>query len=342
MLVIGLLLGAAVVTPCVALYVLVIKGVDRYEPEPWWLLGTMFAWGALGATVLGIVGGLAGIGVLRAVAAPAMDDATFAATAAVVVAPVVEETAKGIGLLVLWAVSVLWLRELDGPLDGAIYGGVVGLGFTCTEDILYVAGAMAEGGLGAFSALFFVRTVLSGLGHASFTAVLGLGIGVAAESRSPVVRWGAPMAGWLLAVALHTVHNLLATFLLGGGIGLVVKVLLFWIIDLLFFAIAVALVLRDRELIREALGAEVGRLIGPEELRTTTDLTMLVPFANLVRLSRSPSGYRAARGKQRAMVELAFLKQRQARGETGLEADEQRLRSELEAANRSGVLIAGW
>ena len=338
---IGLLLGVLVVTPCVLLYVLVIKGIDRYEPEPWWLLGAMFAWGGLGATVLGGLGGLAGAGALRAMASPAVDDATVAAAASVLVAPVVEETAKGFGLLLLWMLSVLWLRELDGPLDGAIYGGIVGLGFTWTEDILYVAGAMAEGGLEAFGAVFVIRTVLSGLGHASFTALIGLGIGMAAESRSWTVRLLAPIGGWLAAIALHAVHNLLVTFLLGDGEGLLVKIVLFWVIDLLFFVVLIVLVLRDRQIVREGLAREVGQLIGPAELEATTGLGMLVPLWNFVRLSGSPSGYRAARAKQLAMVELAFVRQRRARGERGLEEAEHRLRAQLEAANVAGIVVQG-
>ena len=39
-----------------------------------------------------------------------------------------EETFKGVGVTLIALASALGLRELDGPLDGAIYGGVVGLG----------------------------------------------------------------------------------------------------------------------------------------------------------------------------------------------------------------------
>ena len=36
-----------------------------------------------------------------------------------------------------------------------------------------------ETGPGQFAALFILRTILAGLGHASFTALTGLGIGIA-------------------------------------------------------------------------------------------------------------------------------------------------------------------
>ena len=55
-----------------------------------------------------------------------------------VVAPVTEEAAKGLFILLL-----LWFRrnELDGILDGIVYAGMVGIGFAFTENILYLAAA---------------------------------------------------------------------------------------------------------------------------------------------------------------------------------------------------------
>ncbi|MBW3567707.1 MAG: PrsW family intramembrane metalloprotease, partial [Proteobacteria bacterium] len=79
---------------------------------------------------------------------------------ATVFAPIFEETFKGFGVALIALASALGLRELDGPLDGAIYGGVVGLGFTLTEDILYVANQYATSGLTGFVVLLFLRTVL--------------------------------------------------------------------------------------------------------------------------------------------------------------------------------------
>jgi hypothetical protein len=189
----------------------------------------------------------------------------------------------------------VWLRELDGPLDGAIYGGVIGLGFTLTEDALYVASAGAQQGAAGFTGLFFVRTVLAGLGHASFTAMTGVGIGVAAESRSGLVKIIAPIGGWMAAVGLHFLHNFLVTFALGGGIGLLLKLLIFWTFQIIFFF---------------GLVGEAGQLLHPKELKRTTSYWMLVPFVNLFALMSSPGGYGKSRKKQLDLVELAFLKHR--------------------------------
>ncbi len=50
---VGMFLGALFVTPLVLSYALFIRWVDRFEPEPWWLLIAAFIWGALFATLGG-------------------------------------------------------------------------------------------------------------------------------------------------------------------------------------------------------------------------------------------------------------------------------------------------
>jgi hypothetical protein len=53
--------------------------------------------------------------------------------------------------------------------------------------------------------------------------------------------------------------------------------------------------------------------------------------------------FRARRKKQLALVEVAFIKNRRRRGETGRDLDrkEARLRQEIVLANRAGVWIGG-
>ena len=66
---------------------------------------------------------------------------------AAIVAPITEEGAKGLFILLL-----LWFRRrvIDGVLDGIVYAGLVGVGFAFTENILYLAGAyMGDDGLGS-------------------------------------------------------------------------------------------------------------------------------------------------------------------------------------------------
>jgi protease PrsW len=334
-------LAFLVIAPTVFVYFLIIKGMDRYEPEPFWLLTLAFFWGAVVATLMAIVMNGVGEGVVSVALGLPQASSIVQSSTASFVAPLVEESCKGSGLLLLWLMSSVWLRELDGALDGAIYGGVIGLGFTLTEDVLYVGGAAAQGGAAAFTALFVVRTVAAGLSHASFTAMTGLGIGLASETSNSALKVLAPIAGWVAAVGLHFVHNFLVTFLYDGGLGVALKFMVFWTFDLLFFAVVVALAVRDRSIVLRGLIDEVGRLLHPNELGRTASYWMLVPFWNLMSLTGSPGGYAASRKKQLALIELAFLKQRRGRGDKGVALDrsEQELRTLVSRANSAGVFI---
>ena len=334
----GLLLVALIfLTPFIGFYFLIIKTVDRYEPEPWWLLIVSFLWGAFGATFFALIGNeIGGYAVGQALDLRANDPLLRASTASFV-APLVEESTKGVYLLLLWGVSALWLKEVDGPLDGAIYGGVVGLGFTWVEDALYISSATAQRGGEAFALVFFIRTILAGFGHASFTAMTGLGIGIAAETRNPLLKIIAPIGGWSAAVGLHFLHNFLVSFFGGGGF--VMKLLLFWTFDIIFFVLIVVLVVRDRSIVMRGLADEVGRSLHPKELARTTSLWMLLPLWNFFSLMGGPQGYFASRRKQLALIELAFVKHRRGRGESGLERKEAKLRSDIARANQQGVFV---
>ncbi len=109
---------------------------------------------------------------------------TFTAT---VVAPVTEEAAKGLFILLL-----LFYRrhELDGVLDGIVYAGMVGIGFAFTENILYLTSAYMgqdgqAGGLGGAVGLFVVRCLFGPFAHPFFTSFTGIGIGIAVGAAQP-------------------------------------------------------------------------------------------------------------------------------------------------------------
>lgn len=334
---VGLILGVFCVTPLVLTYLFFIRWVDRFEPEPWWLIIAAFVWGACFATMGG--------GITSSIA-QAFTTALFDASpkdvdviGATVFAPIFEESFKGLGVALIALASALGLRELDGPLDGAIYGGVVGLGFTLTEDILYVANQFATGGLAGFVVLVFLRTVLLGLSHCTFTACTGLGFGIATEAKSWPVKIGAPVVGFGAAMAMHAMHNFLPTFF--GNEGLLLMLLISWTIDILFFVLLALLVVRDRTVVIRELFGEVGQLLHPHELRLVSSYFALGMKNVGVLFSRGWTAFRLRRKKQLQLVELAFIKSRRRRGESGPDLDrkEAELRREILTANRMGVYI---
>lgn len=334
--VIAFFLALILVGVCVLVYGLLIKGVDRYEPEPVWLLMICFFWGALGATFGSVIFNTLGGTVVASAIGPTQ---TAQGLMASFIAPPVEESFKGVFLLVVWGASALFLNELDGALDGAIYGGVIGLGFTLTEDILYILRGSSTGGLAAFGVIFFLRTILGGLGHATFTAMTGVGVGIAAESKSVIVKIIAPIGGWLAAMGLHFLHNFLVSFFGCGGV--IVKLAVFFVFDALFFVLLYVLAFRDRAIVIRNLVDEVGVMLHPKEFKLTTAGAQLIPLWNVMSLNGSPGGYWAARKKQLALSELAFTKHRRRRGESGTSLDnrERELRATIQSANDRGVFI---
>ena len=194
-LVVGVVLAAIPVGPLIWIYL----WLDRYEPEPRSLLVLGLGWGAFVATS-------------GALLLQLFDDLIFSTTdvvSATIVAPITEEAAKGLFILLL---LVYRRHELDGILDGLVYAGMVGIGFAFTENILYLTSAYVgedgqAGGLGGAVGLFIVRCIFGPFAHPFFTAFTGIGIGIAVTARSRSVRILAPLGGYLVAVLAHAAWN---------------------------------------------------------------------------------------------------------------------------------------
>lgn len=187
--------------------------VDRWEPEPKLALLLAWLWGAAASVVITLLLQLPVIILTGGSGAGEVVDA-------VVFAPIAEETAKGLGLLL---VLLLWRRTFDGPIDGIVYGMVIGGGFAFTENILYF-GESFFSGAAVFTMTFFTRGLLSPFAHAMFTACTGFALGLAvSRGRRPL---GLGLLGLLAAISLHFLWNL-STFIDFFGLYLLVQVPLF-------------------------------------------------------------------------------------------------------------------
>ncbi len=187
----------AVTGAITAIPVLVLRWLDRREPEPWLFYALAFAWGGLIATAISsdINTGL--------------NQALPGLFGAILSAPFVEEAAKGLGLLVF----VLLLRdEFDGPRDGFIYGALIGLGFIWLESSVYIVRSFDENGTVAWAFQIGSRYVLAGLnGHAIYTGLTGTFIGFALIQRNWLRKLILPIAGYVLAALSHMAWNGLGT-----------------------------------------------------------------------------------------------------------------------------------
>ncbi|WP_422772068.1 PrsW family glutamic-type intramembrane protease [Plantactinospora sp. WMMC1484] len=201
------LVGLAAALLPVPVLVACFLWLDRYDPEPVRYLLFCLGWGAAVSTYA------------------SLRTNTFAADTlelplplvGVLVAPFIEELTKALGPLLL---LIYQRRKWAGITDGIVYCGLSAVGFAMVENILYFGlHGYAEGvdqygpatGAQNVFGIFILRVLISGFAHPLFTAMTGIGLGIAARSASRAIRILAPLAGLLLAMILHGTWNLAAT-----------------------------------------------------------------------------------------------------------------------------------
>jgi protease PrsW len=173
--------------------ILFLLFLDRWEPEPPHLLISAFFWGGgvsllmvfIASPILALVGG---------------EGEFFGAT---ISAPLIEESAKGLFLVLVLLVSRRGRAEFNSLTDALVYAGFVGIGFSFIEDLLYIAG---ESTLGGALTVAGVRLGLGAWAHSIYTSMTAIGLWLGVTSRGPMrILW--PFFGWCVAVLLHAIHN---------------------------------------------------------------------------------------------------------------------------------------
>jgi len=242
--------GAFAVIACF-FYVWVPIIIDRYDPEPWWALAMAFFWGAIPAC-----GFAAWINTINGEIAGAIGGAGAAEfVGAVISAPIVEEGFKGLAVL---GVFFFLHRQFDGVVDGVIYATFSALGFAMTENILYYGRAGAKGGLAALTGTFILRGILAPWGHPLYTAMTGIGFGIARESSGGFLKYAAPVIGYIIAVMLHATWNGSAMLSDALDFPLFFVLLPLWFIFVFAFGVVmIFLVRREGQIIRKHLQDEV-------------------------------------------------------------------------------------
>ena len=300
----GLIAGMVLAAIPVPFYVALALSVDRYEKEPLWMLGMAFLWGASGAVFIAFILNSVNSAIFGAVGGS--NAAAFGGS--VISAPLVEETAKALALLVFF----VWKKdEFDGVLDGVVYAGMVGLGFAMTENVSYYGQALASGGL---VGTVFVRGVLAPFSHPLFTAMTGVGLGIARETTKRPLKLIAPLAGLALAMALHGTWNLSASV---GSAFLPVYAMVMMPAMIALVGIVLYAQARERRIIRAHLAPYVqsGHL-SPAEHQALTVFGGRMKALYAAMTAGGLAGYRREGRFQQAASELAFLRWRTERGVT--------------------------
>jgi len=163
----------------------------------------LYASGGFHVVVACFVGGLAAFPLAfaantvtyRWLAAGAGAGAVALLTVKTVVAPVVEEVLKSVGL-------VYSVRRPDFTyfVDGAVYGFAAGTAFAILENLFYLSGASAP------MAVTVNRAFSTSLMHGSASALVGVSMGRFRFKRGGA-RAVALVAGWGAAMALHMAFN---------------------------------------------------------------------------------------------------------------------------------------
>ena len=197
--------------PTTAFGLLVVRRMDRNEKEPWRLVLVAAAWGAIVATSLVIWGETIWDQTTQhlLVPGPGLDAASAFS------AGLLEELAKGTAVVLLFLVM---RDDFDDVVDGIVYGAAVGLGFNFMESVAYMTNLYAifnPEGFGWYAAGFqwYGRQVL-GLffGHATYTAFIGAGLGVARQLPNRRQKAFAILSGFMIAIAAHFSWDAWVTF----------------------------------------------------------------------------------------------------------------------------------
>lgn len=317
---------------------LILWYLDRRERESPWIFVGLILWGAVIAAAYALLINTAGgMALMMAIS----DDSALQAEiesagadiesvgsifVALLIAPPVEELAKGLALLLIF----WFLRsEFDGVRDGIIYGALVGLGFNMLETAQYIVNIYALTGSAPYLQQIAARFVFLGLdGHALYSALFGAGLGLALQTSRRWLKVLAPVGGFSLAVLAHLVNNSLTAVVFvvtlqafgleyGTDAGLAeAAVMPIWFTYAVatvltqfpfYFLIAISIYfsgLWEQKTIRDELSGEIGSSITPQEY----ELLLREPLCGLRTVPGYPAG--VAREIVNAQNELAFRKWR--------------------------------
>jgi RsiW-degrading membrane proteinase PrsW (M82 family) len=300
-----------------------VRMIDRWEPEPKRLVFFAIAWGAVAAIGLTLLVDI-GLTILLGFRSEEF--------AAVVQAPIVEEFWKGLGVFLIF---LLARRSFDGPVDGVVYGALVGAGFAFTENIQYFAVSLIEGGGEQLGVTFVVRALFSPFAHAMFTSLTGFAIGlVARRHASAGAALGAGLLGMLGAILLHALWNGSATYADFFGLYFTLQVPLF-----IAFILGIIALRREEARLTRARLAEYANAgwFTPEEvtmLATPAGRKVGLAWAAQLRGDRRP----LMREFIKDATALAAVRQRAITGRDPLAVDDERALLVRTRATRAALL----
>lgn len=298
----GTALGFVLSTIAMSLVLLCYLWLDRWEPEPPRLLVLAFLWGASIAIVVSVL--LEAY--IESAINPGQEETSFFTVA--VVAPVVEEAAKGMFLLIM--MTGRRRNELNSLTDCLVYAGVVAVGFAWLEDIFYIADGET---LASSLVTAAMRLIMGPFAHPLFTTFTGVGVYFALRRRNTLAKVGYVVLGYLAAVVMHGLWNGSALVGVQAYFGVYVA----WMMPIFGLAIALAVGSRRREqrIVAEKLpGMVAAGLVTPQEAGWLGSIGTRKQAVAAVRQSGGRAAGVAVQKFAAQVIELAFVRDRIDRG----------------------------
>jgi protease PrsW len=300
---VGTGIGFALSSVAMTIVVLAYLWLDRWEPEPPRLLVLAFLWGASVAVVISTILQLT----LEATINPGQTE-TVSPVSIVLGAPLTEEAAKGLFLLIM---MTGWRRnELNSLTDCLVYAGLVGAGFAWLEDILYIGGGESVSESLATAAL---RLIMAPFAHSLFTTMFGIGVYFALQQRSFVANVLCILLGYAGAVIMHGLWN--GSSLL--SVEAYFLTYLFWMVPVFVLVIVLGVSSRRRE--QRVVASKLPGMVAAG-LVTPNEATWLGSMRNrkaaideATRFGGKAAG-KAVKNFASQVVELAFVRDRIDRG----------------------------
>jgi protease PrsW len=300
---VGTAIGFVLSSVAMTVVVLAYLWLDRWEPEPPRLLVLAFLWGATVAVIIASTIQIYAESVIN----PGGTE-TVSWVSVVIGAPLTEEAAKGLFLLLM--MTGLRRNELNSLTDCLVYAGLTGAGFAWLEDILYIGGGESPADSLLTAAL---RLIMGPFAHSLFTTMFGIGVYFALRQRNSLAKAGCILLGYLGAVIMHGLWN--GSSLLGTGAYFGVYV--FWMVPI--FALAIVLGVRSRRREQAVVAAKLpgmvaAGVVSPNEatwLGSIRDRKLAIGEAT--RVGGRPAG-KTVKAFAAQVVELAFVRDRIDRG----------------------------
>jgi protease PrsW len=184
------------------LFLYIVRRLDKYDPEPLWLVSFHFLWGGLLAvSAASVINGqasslLVGPGITQLNVTP--EKKIMLTFVIACLGPIVEELLKAS----VFTVSTR-LREFNNLTDGLVYGSAVGFGFGMVENLVYfIQNAATDNWVQLVIYRTFFSAMMHALSSATFAAFLGYG-----RFKYGDIPWRFVVIGIIPAIVLHMAWN---------------------------------------------------------------------------------------------------------------------------------------